>query len=202
MATTCLCGCGEVPPVGKRYIYTHYSRSSDARQMYNRRRDPAIQGNTSGLCLCGCGGAAPIATMNRPHRGYYKGQYMWYILGHQSMRYGPDKIESWKGGRRIDATGYVLVYAPGHPRANKGYMLEHRLVMERHLGRPLVRSESVHHINGIKTDNRLENLVLITQSSHMKLHGVSGLEQYHRDHPEACSEGGKKGSAARWHPRP
>lgn len=68
---------------------------------------------------------------------------------------------AWKGGRTYDSQGYVKVYCPEHPYAMNGrYVKEHRLVMERHLGRFLFSNENVHHINGIKDDNRLENLEL------------------------------------------
>jgi DNA invertase Pin-like site-specific DNA recombinase len=73
---------------------------------------------------------------------------------------------SWKGGRVIDASGYVrvLVEEADLPLAGRtvsgGYAMEHRLVMARSLGRPLTRRETVHHINGDRTDNRLENLQL------------------------------------------
>ena len=77
-----------------------------------------------------------------------------------------EKNPSWKGGKIIASTGYVIVYSPDHPSADsKGYVREHRLVMEAHLGRTLSPIEVVHHINGIKTDNRIENLMLFSSDS-------------------------------------
>jgi hypothetical protein len=68
-------------------------------------------------------------------------------------------------GRYMTPAGYAWVYHPESPNAyTNGQMPEHRLVMERRLGRPLLDSEDVHHINGIKDDNRDENLELWTKS--------------------------------------
>lgn len=75
-----------------------------------------------------------------------------------------------KKGGRINCNGYVAIYCPTHLLAmKKGYVMEHRLVMEKHLGRNLTREEVVHHINGIKDDNRIENLMLFcNESAHQK----------------------------------
>lgn len=66
----------------------------------------------------------------------------------------------WRGGRREEG-GYILVYKPEHPRAKKnGYIREHTIIMEDFLGRYITKGESVHHKNGDRKDNRLENLEL------------------------------------------
>jgi hypothetical protein len=72
--------------------------------------------------------------------------------------------------RRLTTRGYVEVWKPNHPMAQKsGYMMEHRLVMAEHLGRTLAKSEAVHHVNGDKTDNRIENLELLSVTDHNRL---------------------------------
>ncbi len=76
----------------------------------------------------------------------------------------------WKGGIEIRSDGYILEYSPEHPNAHKGKVRQHRLVVERDLGRYLEAWEHVHHINGIKTDNRIENLRVMSISEHTKLH--------------------------------
>lgn len=74
-------------------------------------------------------------------------------------RFGPIGSH-WKGGRTI-VDGYVYVMCPNHPHATKkGYVVEHRLIMENHLGRILDKKEVVHHKNGNKKDNKIENLVI------------------------------------------
>ena len=73
--------------------------------------------------------------------------------------------------RKKQADGYILVYAPNHPAADRtGYVLEHRAILETHIGRTLLSSEIVHHINGKKDDNRIENLKIVSREEHAKIH--------------------------------
>jgi len=81
------------------------------------------------------------------------------------------KNPAWKGGRTIATGGYVWVRKLNHPYKNKqGYVPEHRLVMEEEIGRYLNPNEQVHHLNENKTDNRIENLRIVSPQEHAEIH--------------------------------
>jgi uncharacterized protein (DUF1330 family) len=73
---------------------------------------------------------------------------------------------NWKGGKQI-LQGYIYIKSPNHPNKNcGGYVAEHRLVMEKRIGRYLLKNENVHHLNGNKKDNNIENLMIVVHNNH------------------------------------
>ena len=81
----------------------------------------------------------------------------------------PAEHPNWKGGRRINCAGYVELRIPEHPRARKnGYVFEHLIVAEQHYGE-ITKDYVIHHINGNKQDNRIENLMVLTQKEHIEI---------------------------------
>jgi uncharacterized protein (DUF1330 family) len=85
-----------------------------------------------------------------------------------SNKYKGEGNPNWKGGRKIDKNGYVLILSPSHPRKRHGsYVAEHRLVVEKYIGRYLEKSEVVHHIDFNTSNNNVSNLMAFnSHSSH------------------------------------
>ena len=106
------------------------------------------------------------AEINRanPNSGAFK-------KGHNTWNKGMFMCSpQWNGGKTVNGRGDVMCIV-GYTKSGKAkYRSEHRLVAERVLGRKLKKNECVHHINGINSDNRYENLLICTDSYHTELH--------------------------------
>lgn len=121
---------------------------------------------------------------NKTLSGYWLGKTM-SKEARQNMSanhadFSGSKNGRWKGGKRIDKDGYVLVLKKDHPFADyHGYVREHRLEMEKYLGRYLKPEENVHHVDKNKQNNKIDNLKLYASTSeHQKYHYHSGDAEY------------------------
>jgi hypothetical protein len=102
--------------------------------------------------------------------GRFRSGHIPWNKGKQFYQIAGASHPNWKGGRFKSSAGYVFVKSD-HPRSNRhGYMFEHILFAEQKIGRKLNDNESVHHINGIRDDNRLDNLIVLTKSQHASIH--------------------------------
>ena len=134
-------------------------------------------------CACGCGTTFEERDSRGRPRKYVHGHNNQGIKfpdrkpGHTEHqreilreRFTGENNPKWKGGRQSHGLGYVHILKPEHPNAdNRGRILEHRLVMEKHLGRHLTADEVVHHINKNPSDNRVRNLKLFPNNgAHLK----------------------------------
>lgn len=115
-----------------------------------------MQHSPTRLCRCGCGQATRI----------YRGKPNLCIDGHQTKG---RKISRPAKPAIAHSNGYVLVRMPDHPTAHRGYVYEHVLVAERVLGKPLPERACVHHVNGVKHDNRPSNLVICPDATYHNL---------------------------------
>ena len=165
-----MCGCGEKTPIAKqgsaryghvagehtRFVHGHHRRgvkhTEAARQQMSdsTKRGFAERGH-------------PM--QGRKHSEETKRKIAESRMGEKHWAFKP---------RKLDSDGYVSLYVGrGHPMAqHNGRCREHRLVMANHLGRMLRPDEDVHHINGVKDDNRIENLTLMDHSGHGRFHRV------------------------------
>lgn len=103
-----------------------------------------------------------------PKTHFRKGHIPW----NKDKKFPMEKCVNWKGGKIIDKRGYISIKIPNHPFArSNGYVFEHRLVMEKHLGRYLKKTEHIHHIDRNRANNKLENLMYFpNNSAHVKYH--------------------------------
>lgn len=149
---------------GKSYAYWPYQKTRRfCSQRCGRLGTPNRNWNRSGkdvpCSFCGKKLARAPSTIrktvfcNRVCQGKYA----------SANRIG-DKATRWKGGISDHGDGYLLI--TDHRR----FKLLHRDVMEKHIGRPLLPTEIVHHKNGDKADNRIENLEIMTRAQHIEHH--------------------------------
>lgn len=165
----CACGCGEL--VTRKWKLGHNPKS---HPYVGPVPDPP---NPGGMCLCGCGERAPVAKITSTRDGHVRGEPVKFIRGHGTKLITGEKSSQWKGGRTINSEGYVMI------RVGRKYRQEHRIVMEEALGRSLESWEQVHHKNGDKRDNRLENLELWLRSQPSGIRASDG-------HCPTCTCGG------------
>jgi hypothetical protein len=84
-----------------------------------------------------------------------------------------DKGANWKGGRQVTKDGYILIYVPDYPSSSKrGYVFEHIYVFEQATGIIVPPNCCIHHLNGNKSDNRIENLCLMGRGAHTMHHHI------------------------------
>lgn len=124
-------------------------------------------------CECGCGESVARRFVSGHNRrgSTASAEHRARIGAAQAIAWATKRTRKPLGSRRMDANGYWLIKVrEGGGRWDK----EHVLVAEADLGRKLRPDEHVHHINGVKTDNRLENLCVMTQVEHARAHGSFG----------------------------
>lgn len=103
--------------------------------------------------------------------GMYKAKDLVYL--NRSLARKGEKGSKWNGGVSKTKKGYKLIKMPEHERADsKGYVLEHILVFERETGIKVPKNCCIHHLNGNKNDNRIENLCLMLTSAHTTYHNL------------------------------
>jgi len=125
------------------------------------------------LCECGCGLPTPVATRTKTGRGQIKGQPLRFINGHNSRLIDAEEQKRRASFRDKDCLRYT---GSRENYVKLGGRHMHRVIAEQKLGRPLLPGEIVHHRDGDKWNNNLENLSVMTQAEHARIHC---MERWH-----------------------
>ena len=104
------------------------------------------------------------------------------FLNRSNARKG-EKCCNWKGGKYKTPKGYIEIKKPEYPKANnRGYVLEHIFVFEEKTGLIVPDNCCIHHLNGNKSDNRIENLCLMLTTAHTTYHNIERCKAKERKH--------------------
>ena len=179
MTKLCECGCGQPAPIAKQTHLKHghikgqpvrFVKGHGSRVCHHINLPGVTWDDLEDLYVAQKHSATEIAAMKHCSSST--------VLEHLRKQEFPRRDYSERHLARFEkhppdhqpilrCDGYILIYKPEHPQAdNKGYVREHRLVVEARIGRYLSRGEPVHHINGIRDDNRDVNLQLLSPSDH------------------------------------
>lgn len=140
-----------------------------SNQFYVGSKSPSWKGGKKDVKCDECG---IIFKDEKYHYEYYNTHFcstkcmgIWQSKNRKGSNH-PRYLGRWK-----NSDGYILISLPTHPFAKKGYVQEHRLVVEEKIGRYLTEKEVVHHLDGNRTNNKIENLMLFKNNSdHIKFH--------------------------------
>lgn len=188
---SCECGCGGIVTIGKRFLHGHNAIGRKLTQStLDKLREINIGRKHSDASIIKIKAARAKQTppnLGRKFSTEWRDKIKEAKTGEKNHNYGKkfstshcagiaagklgEKNPQWNGGR-IENDGYILIRVYDHPKVNKsGYIGEHILIIEKHIGRYLTNDEIVHHKNSKRSDNKIENLQLCdNQSEHMKLH--------------------------------
>ena len=177
----CRCDCGVESEVTgtslRRGTSTRCRSCGNAESAMKRAQHTGFVGQTFGewtvidVCRSRSGGSQYVIECHRGHRRSKSG----YLLATGKATRCRKCVASPEGTRIVDKLGYAKVKRSGHPNADsQGWVREHTYVVSEYLGRPLRPGENVHHKNGIRGDNRIENLELwiSSQPSGQRVHDL------------------------------
>lgn len=133
------------------------------REEFVRKKSGGFQRRTYELIRCAyCGKEKTIRSDGKKDKNYCNAS-----CSQKDRLRSPEDHPNWKGGKRYNHNGYIEVLMPEHHRARgNGYVFEHIIVLENKIGRRLNSDEHTHHLDGNKSNNDPDNLVVLKASEH------------------------------------